>query len=151
MVIALGSDHLGMGLKNKIAELLNKLSIKYTDFGVNDESPVDYPDIGEKVSLAVSNGEFDRGILICGTGIGMSITANKVKNVYAAVCTDIYQVERSILSNNANVLCLGALVTGPSSALALVEKWVSLKFKESPSIVKINKILAIEERQFAKE
>lgn len=149
MIIALGSDHLGMELKNKIANLLRQKGIEVVDYGVNDTTPVDYPDIGEKAALAVSKGEADRAILVCGTGIGMAITANKIKNVYAAVCNDIYQVERSILSNNANVLCLGALVTGPSTALTLVETWISLEFKESPSLIKINKIKSIEEKQFA--
>ena len=117
------------------------------DFGCYTADAVDYPEYGEIVARAVAAGEFERGILICGTGIGMSITANKVKGCYAAVCHDIYSTERSILSNDCNIMCMGALVIGPATATTLVDKWMSLSFKESPSLKKINMIKEIEKQE----
>jgi len=147
MKIAIGCDNLALELKLKVIKQLTDKGIEYKDFGTYTADPVDYPDIGVQVAKAVAAGEFDRGILICGTGIGMAITANKVKGCYAAVCHDIYSTERSILSNNANIMCMGALVIGPATAASLVDKWTSLEFKESPSRQKINKIIAIENEQ----
>jgi ribose 5-phosphate isomerase B len=147
MKIAIGCDNLALELKTKVMKQLTDKGIEYKDFGTYTADPVDYPDIGVQVAKAVAAGEFNRGILICGTGIGMAITANKVKGCYAAVCHDIYSTERSILSNNANIMCMGALVIGPATAAALVDKWLSLEFKESPSRKKIDKIIAIENEQ----
>ncbi|GAI16712.1 unnamed protein product, partial [marine sediment metagenome] len=90
MKIALGSDHGGYRLKESLKQYLQKLNIEYTDFGCNNEQSVDYPDIGFKVSVEVKNGRYDRGILICGTGIGMSIVANKIKGIRASLCHDIF-------------------------------------------------------------
>jgi len=142
--LAIGCDNLAFRLKREIIEKFSAKGYEFEDFGCFDESPIDYPDVGLKVARAVASGKFERAILICGTGIGMAITANKVKGCYAAVCHDIYSTERSILSNNANIMCLGALVIGPAAALAHVDKWLSLEFKESPSSKKIAKIKAAE-------
>jgi ribose 5-phosphate isomerase B len=144
MKIAIGSDHLGLGLKKKIISEFSGESYQFEDYGTHDEQPVDYPDIGLKVANAVAAGKYGRGILICGTGIGMAITANKVKGVFAAVCHELYSTERSILSNNIQIMCLGALVIGPAAALALVDQWLKLEFQNSPSARKIAKIKAIE-------
>lgn len=144
MIVAIGSDHLGLELKNQLIEELSKRGHTFEDFGTFDKEPVDYPDIAHKVATSVAEGTFKRGILVCGTGIGMAITANKTKGVYAAVCHDIYSTERSILSNNANIMCLGALVVGLGTAVALADKWLGLEFKEGPSSRKLAKIKAFE-------
>ena len=146
MKLAIGCDNLALDLKTKVMEKLAKDGHEFKDFGCFSADPVDYPAYGEMVARAVAAGEFERGILICGTGIGMCITANKVKGCYAAVCHDIYSTERSILSNDNNVMCMGALVIGPAVALAMVDKWLSLSFKESPSRKKIDMIKSIEEQ-----
>jgi ribose 5-phosphate isomerase B len=144
MKVAVGSDHLGIGLKNKIISEFSKKEYEFEDYGVYNEQPIDYPDIALKVAKAVVAGEYERGILICGTGIGMAISANKVKGVYAAVCHDLYSTERSILSNNIQIMCMGALVIGPATAISLLDRWLKLEFKNSPSAKKIAKIKAIE-------
>jgi len=144
MVIAIGSDNLGLGLKREVILELSKQGYEFADFGTDTESPVDYPDIAYSLSKSIADGKYERGILICGTGIGMSISANKIKGVYAAVCHDIYSTQRSILSNNIQVMCMGALVIGKATAISLVDLWLKLKFKESPSSIKINKIKDIE-------
>jgi ribose 5-phosphate isomerase B len=146
MKIAIGCDNLGVGLKNLIVETFSKKGVVFEDFGTYGSEPIDYPDVAVKVAKKVKedNAGFDRGILICGTGIGMAIAANKVSNVFAAVCHDIYSAERSILSNNIDILCMGALVIGPQTAVKIVEKWLELKFVDSPSTIKINKIKEIE-------
>jgi len=146
MKIAIGCDNLAIELKTKLIQVCEDLGHDVEDFGAYSPDPVDYPDYGFPVAKAVADGGCDRGILVCGTGIGMAITANKVKGCYAAVCHDVYSTERSILSNNANILCMGALVIGPSTATTLLKLWLGLEFKESPSINKINKIIAIEEQ-----
>ncbi len=145
MKLAIGSDSLGSGLKNTLIKEFCARGYAFEDFGVfpsasNDDIQQDYPDIAFKVAAAIAEGRFSRGVLICGTGIGMSISANKVKGVYAAVCHDIYSTERSILSNNVQILCMGALVIGPSTAIALLDRWLQLEFKPSPSLKKIKKI-----------
>lgn len=146
MKLAIACDNLALELKNKVIEKLVKDGHEVKDFGCYTADAVDYPEYGEIVARAVAAGEFERGILICGTGIGMSITANKVKGCYAAVCHDIYSTERSILSNDCNIMCMGALVIGPATATTLVDKWMSLTFKESPSLKKINMIKEIEKQ-----
>lgn len=150
MKIAIGSDNLGLDLKNRIIEEISKKGYSFRDFGTYDKEPVDYPDIALEVAKSIADGQYDRGILICGTGIGMAISANKVKGVYAAVCHDIYSTQRSILSNNAQVMCLGALVIGPSTALSLVDMWLELRFVDSPSTKKIEKIKLIENTAWGK-
>lgn len=144
MNIAIGCDIYGVDLKEKIIRQFTNDSTKFEDFGVQEKQTTAYPDIALSVCEKIQRNEADRGILICGTGIGMSITANKFKGVYAAVCHDLYSTQRSILSNDANVMCLGALVIGEKSALALVEEWLKLRFVPSPSQLKIDRIKEIE-------
>lgn len=144
MKIAIGCDKLGYDLKQKIVNEFTKKGVEFEDFGLYENDDTDYPDIASKVAKSIARGDYSKGILICGTGIGMAITANKVKNVYAAVCHDIYSTERSILSNNIQIMCLGALVVGPSTAITLVDRWLQLEFKESPSLLKIAKIKSLE-------
>ncbi|MBN1644005.1 MAG: ribose 5-phosphate isomerase B [Dehalococcoidales bacterium] len=108
MRIAIGSDHRGLELKQKVTELLEEMGQKYKDFGVYNEERADYPEIAEKVGKAVVSGKFERGVLICGTGIGMCIAANKVKGIRAATVFNKFTAIRSRQHNDANVLCLGS-------------------------------------------
>lgn len=149
MRIILGCDVNGVWLKQEVFNALKNLEgVIVTDFGVTNEDITPYPLIAEKIALSVARGENERGILICGTGVGMAITANKVKGAYAAVCHDIYSTRRSILSNNANILCMGAGVIGKDLALSIVKEWVTLEYKDSPSTKKIELFKSIEEKNF---
>ncbi len=111
MLIAIGSDHRGLALKAKIICLLSDMGHEAQDCGAYDTQSVDYPDIAQTVGQQVAGGAFERGILICGTGIGMSIAANKIKGIRAALCCDAFMAQRARLHNDANVLCLGAVRT----------------------------------------
>jgi len=128
MHIAIGSDHAGFSLKQEIIDLLEQLEFSYQDFGCYDQSPVDYPDVGRAVAQAVARGEYDRGILICGTGIGMSIVANKVRGIRAALCHDTFSARNSREHNDANILCLGGRVIGRGLAREIVQVWLNSDF-----------------------
>lgn len=149
MRIAIGCDELAYEMKNEIIRRFTLEGVEFIDFGVSQNEKSDYPDIAVLVTTALKNHEADRAILICGTGIGMCISANKVSGIYAAVCHDVYSTQRSILSNDINVMCMGALVIGIATATEMVRTWLSLKFKESPSLRKINKIKEIEAFQLS--
>lgn len=148
MKIAIGSDHLGLELKNIIRDFLREKEINVEDFGTMSKEPIDYPDIAEKVAKVVAKGEYDRGILICGTGIGMAIAANKVKGIRAAVCHDLYSAERSRKSNNAQIMTMGALIIGPELAKKLVELWLNSEFQGGRSERKVKRIMEIEAENF---
>lgn len=149
MRIAIGCDELAYEMKNEIIRIFTLEGVEFIDFGVSQNEKSDYPDIAVLVTTALKNHEADRAILICGTGIGMCISANKVSGIYAAVCHDVYSTQRSILSNDINVMCMGALVISIATATEMVRTWLSLKFKESPSLRKINKIKEIEAFQLS--
>ena len=149
MKIAIGSDHLGLELKNIIRDFLKEKEIEFKNFGTMYKEPVDYPDIAEKVAKAVAKGEYERGILVCGTGIGMAIAANKVKGIRAAVCHDLYSAERSRKSNNAQIMTMGALIIGPELAKKLVEVWLNSEFQGGRSERKVKKIMEIEAENFS--
>ena len=144
--IALGCDHNAFRLKELIKEHLKSLGRDVEDYGVHSEDPVDYPDIAERVAEAIAEGKHDRGILICGTGLGMAISANKVPGVYAATCHDAYSAERARKSNNAQVITFGAQVIGPELARALVDVWLDSEFQGGRSQPKVDKIRKIEEK-----
>jgi len=146
MKVALGCDHAGVGLKNAITPVLGELGIKWKDFGTTDENSVDDPDFGEKVSDEVSKGNFERGILICGTGIGMSIVANKFPLVRAALCSEGYSAKMSRLHNNANVLVLPARIINSDTAKEIVKIWFSTSFEGGRHQKRLEKIKAIEAR-----
>jgi ribose 5-phosphate isomerase B len=148
--IALGSDHLGRALKDEIAALLRERQVEFQDFGVAAGQTADYPDVAEKVAGAIQEGLFERGILICGTGIGMAISANKVPGIRAAVVHDPYSAERSRKSNNVQVLAMGALVIGTQLARQLVSIWLESEFQGGDSARKVEKIGNIEARQVGK-
>ena len=149
MKIAIGSDHLGLELKNIIRDFLKEKEIEVNDSGTISKEPIDYPDIAEKVAKAVAKGDCERGILICGTGIGMAIAANKVKGIRAAVCHDLYSAERSRKSNNAQIMAIGALIIGPELAKKLVEVWLNSEFQGGRSERKVKKIMEIETENFS--
>lgn len=149
MKIALGSDHLGVVLKNEVASLLRERKVEFQDFGVSTGQVVDYPDVAEKVAQAISEGQCDRGILICGTGIGMAISANKVPGIRAAVVHDPYSAERSRKSNDAQILTMGACVIGAQVARQLVAIWLESEFQGGDSARKVKKIGLIEARHAA--
>ena len=127
-MIALGSDQAGYELKQEIKKHLEERGLSYKDYGSYDPEPVDYPVYGKKVGRAVADGECDRGILICGTGIGISITANKMEGIRAALCTDCFCAEATRLHNDANVLAMGGRVVGPGLAIKIVETFLNTPF-----------------------
>lgn len=147
MKVGFGADDAGYELKTiLIAEISALPDVKVIDFGVSGAGETEpYPQVGVRVAEAVARGEIDRAILICGTGIGMAISANKVPGVRAAVAYDAYSVERSILSNNCQVLALGARVIGGHLAVAIARQWLALRFDEaSPSSAKLAVLEAYE-------
>lgn len=144
MKIALGADHAGFPLKEKIKEFLLSKGYEVIDMGTHSTESVHYPDFAKKVALAVQRGEADRGILVCGTGIGMSITANKFKGIRAALCTNEYMARMSRRHNDANVLCLGERVLGVELALSIVEAWLEEEFEGGRHEVRVKLILDME-------
>lgn len=127
--VAIGCDHGGFDLKQKVIDYLKARDIEFKDFGVYIKEASDYPEIAKIVSKEVAANKFDRGILICGTGIGMSIVANKVKGIRASLCPDTYSARVSRAHNNANILCLGARVVGEYLALDIVDIWLKTGFE----------------------
>jgi ribose 5-phosphate isomerase B len=146
MKIALGCDEAGLTMMDMIRDYLKQKQIEVQDFGVHSVDPVDYPDIALVASEAVASGECERGILVCGTGIGMSITANKVPGVRAALCHDTYSAERARKSNDAQVLCMGARVIGPELAKSILDHWLDSEFAGGRSAPKVAKMNAVDEK-----
>ena len=144
MRIALGSDHAGLILKQEVINLLQELGHDYHDFGTYEKQSVDYPDYARAVAEAVARGEFHYGILICATGIGMSIAANKVHGIRAALCHEPFSARRAREHNNANVLCLGEAVTGKGLAREVVRTFLETGFSGGRHTRRIDKIAAIE-------
>ena len=129
-MIAIGCDHGGFELKEEIKKHLEERGLEYKDYGCNSTDSVDYPEYGKKVAHTVADGECERGILICGTGIGISITANKVKGIRAALCTDCFMAEATRLHNDANILALGGRVVGMGLALKIVDTFLDTEFSD---------------------
>ena len=140
MKIGIGSDHGGYELKESIKEYLTEEGIQFIDYGTNSLESVDYPDYGRAVAEAVINKEVDKGILICGTGIGISITANRIKGIRCALCTDSYSAKMSRMHNNANILALGGRVLGVGLALDIVKTFLDTEFEGGRHERRINKI-----------
>ncbi|SJZ48284.1 ribose 5-phosphate isomerase B [Selenihalanaerobacter shriftii] len=143
MKVALGSDHGGYEIKEEVKTYLEEVGIKYKDFGTYSTESVDYPDVATPVAKAVSNEEFDRGVLICGTGIGMSITANKFKGVRAALCHDLFSAKATRSHNDSNVLTMGERVIGKGLALEIVKVWLETEFDGGRHLRRINKITEV--------
>ncbi|MCR1935593.1 ribose 5-phosphate isomerase B [Clostridium tepidum] len=144
MKIALGSDHAGLPLKNEIIKHLKDKGIEIEDFGTYTEESCDYPDYAKKVAEKVAENEFDFGILVCGTGIGISIAANKVKGIRAALCSDTFSAHACREHNNANILALGQRVVGVGLALDIVDTFLNAKFQGGRHEKRINKMMEIE-------
>jgi ribose 5-phosphate isomerase B len=144
MRIAIGSDHRGFALKEALKELLGEMGHEWVDFGCQGEEAVDYPDIARPLGEAVAAGEYQRGILICGNGIGMSIAANKVRDVRAALCHDTFAARLARQHNDANVLCLGAWSIGRGLAEEIVRAFLSEDFEGGRHVRRIEKIQAME-------
>lgn len=143
-MLAIGSDHGGFALKQEVMKHLAERGIEYRDYGTYSSESCDYPDYGEAVGRAVASGECERGIIICGTGIGISIAANKVHGVRAALCGDCYSAEMSRAHNDANVLALGARVLGTGLALKIVDTFLDTGFDGGRHARRVAKIMAIE-------
>ncbi|MCI8379319.1 MAG: ribose 5-phosphate isomerase B [Lachnospiraceae bacterium] len=127
-MIAVGSDHGGYELKQEIISYLKEKNLEYKDYGTDSKESCDYPVYAKKVANAIVNGECDRGILICGTGIGISITANKIKGIRAALCHDTFSAQATREHNDANILAMGARVVGPGLALKIVDTFLNTEF-----------------------
>ena len=143
MRIALGCDHRGFKLKQAVMEFLQQSGYSYHDFGCYSTESVDYPDFARKVGNAVASGEFDHGILICDTGIGMCIAANKIKGIRAALCHDTFTAKRARLHNDANILCLGENIE-VNEAREIVKTYLSTTFEGGRHIPRLNKIKVLE-------
>jgi len=145
--IALGSDHAGFSLKEDIATYIKGLGYEILDLGPHSAEPVDFPDYAEAVGHAILRGEAMRGILICGSGVGVSVAANKIPGIWAALCHDIYSAHQSVEHDDANVLALGAQVVGPAVAHELVRAFLEARFSGKENHRRrVEKIKALEER-----
>ena len=148
MRIGIGSDHAGFDLKEEIKGLLEELGHEYEDVGCFDKGSVDYPDIAYTVAKGVMSGEYDLGILICGTGVGMSIVANKVKGIRAALCLDPFTARKAREHNDANVLCLGGWLLGSRLAREVARAFLEAEFQGGRHERRVGKIKAIEDEEF---
>lgn len=145
-MIGLGSDHNGFALKQRLRAYLAERGVTVRDFGAFSDEPIDYPDIAVAVAEAVQAGLVERGILVCGTGLGMAIAANKVPGIFAATVADPYTARKARESNNAQILTLGANTLGVAAACEIVDAWLSSEFRGGRSARKVAKIRALEER-----
>jgi ribose 5-phosphate isomerase B len=147
MKILIGSDHIGFPLKADLKQYLEEKGHEVIDLGCeNGSDAIDYPDVAETLSEKIAKGETDRGILICGTGIGMAIVANKVPGVRAACCHDPYSAERARKSNNAHVITMGAQIVAPTLARILLDHWLASEYSGGRSAPKVNKIEAMDKK-----
>ncbi len=144
--IAIASDHAGREVKDDLAEFLKELGYDVIDMGVNGDSSVDYPDYGSPVAERVSDGRIHRAVLLCGTGIGMSILANKYKNVRAALVSDVYSARMAREHNDANILVIGGRIVGKGLARELVKEWLDAKFLGGRHQRSLDKIRVVEEK-----
>jgi len=140
MKVAISSDHGGINIRREIIELLEELNIEYVDMGCECETSVDYPDYALPVAERVANGEFDRGILICGTGIGMSIAANKVKGIRCALVHDTFSAQATREHNDSNILAMGERVIGPGLARDIAKIWLTTEYQGGRHATRVGKI-----------
>ncbi len=148
MKLAIASDHAGLTLKTEVVSYLKQKKVDVLDLGVNESISVDYPDFAEKVASHVSEKKVDAGILICGTGVGMCITANKFKGVRAAVVSDVFSAKMSREHNDANVLCFGTRVVNEAKAKEIVDAWLGAKFEGGRHQGRVGKISELEKKNF---
>lgn len=145
MKLAVGSDHAGFELKNKLKKHLEEKGHTILDCGTNSLDSVDYPDYGKAVAEAVIKGDVEKGILICGTGVGISISANKVKGIRACVCSEPYSAKMSVRHNNANIIAVGARVVGEDLAKLIVDEFLSEEFEGGRHQKRVDKMMEIEQ------
>lgn len=148
MKIAIGNDHTAVAMKNHIVNYLENKGYELVNFGTDTEDRVDYPVYGKKVADAVASGECALGILICGTGIGISLAANKVKGIRAAVCSEAYSAELTRRHNNSNIIAFGARVVGTATAETIVDAFLNAEFEGDRHAARVDMISAIEEGRF---
>jgi ribose 5-phosphate isomerase B len=146
MKIAIGADHFGLPLKNVIRDYMRSKGYEVDDLGVNSDDPVDYPDVGASVAEAVARGAYHRAVLVCGTGAGMAIVANKVHGVRAVCVQDPYTAERAVASNNAQVMTMGSQILGPEVAKKLVDIWLAAEYRGGRSAPKVEKMEKLDEK-----
>lgn len=146
MKVAIASDHGGINIRQEIISLMDELNIKYVDLGCDCNTSVDYPDYAIPVAKKVANGEVDRGILICGTGIGMSIAANKVQGIRCALVHDMFSAKATREHNDSNILAMGERVIGPGLARSIAEIWLTTPFEGGRHKTRVNKISTYETR-----
>lgn len=147
MKIVIGCDHGALALKDEVKKVLAEYpDVEVNDVGTFTEDSVDYPDIAEKVCAEITSGRSERGIVLCGTGIGISIAANKIHGIRAALCNDVYSAKMSRQHNNANVLAMGGRVTGFGPADEIVRAWLTTEFEGGRHERRVNKIMALEEK-----
>ena len=146
MKVIISGDHAGMTLRNEVISVLEELGIKYEDVGASCTTSVDYPDYAFPPAERVASGEFDRGIFICGTGIGISISANKVKGIRCALVHDVFSAKATRQHNNANILAMGERVIGPGLAREIVQTWLTTEFEGGRHERRIDKITAYENK-----
>ena len=144
MKVIIASDHGGINIRKEIMNLMDELEIQYEDLGCECETSVDYPDYALPAAQRVANGEFDRGILICGTGIGMSIAANKVKGIRAALVHDLFSAQATRAHNDSNILTMGERVIGPGLAREIARVWLTTEFEGGRHETRIGKIAEAE-------
>ena len=144
-MLAIGSDHGGFRLKEAVKKYLDENHIEYKDFGTFSEESCDYPDIAALTCKEIVTGKYEKGLLFCGTGVGISIAANKVKGIRAVVCSDYFSAKYARLHNDANVLCLGGRVLGEGLALELVDVFLKTQFEGGRHAKRVAKIKALEE------
>ena len=143
-MIALASDHVGLALKNEISVLLQEMNLEYKDFGTTETVRTDYTIFGYPAALAVASGEYEKGIIFCGTGIGISLAANKVKGIRCAVCSDCYSAVLSRQHNDTNMLALGARVVGVDLAKMIVKLWLETAYEGGRHQIRLDHISQIE-------
>lgn len=145
-MIAIGCDHGGVQLKQEIIKHLTQKNIPFKDFGTYTEESCDYPDIAETVCASINSGECEKGILICGTGIGISMAANKIHGIRAALCHDYFSAKYTRLHNDSNIIAFGARVIGPGLAIELVDVFLSTEFEGGRHATRVDKMMALENK-----
>lgn len=145
-MIAIGSDHGGLNVKKSIVNYLKENNIEYKDFGTDTEESVDYPIFAKSVANSVALGECRLGVLCCGTGIGMSIAANKVQGIRAALCNDEFCAQMSRKHNNANIMCIGGRIVSPEKAVLIFEKFISTDFEGGRHQKRIEQVMNLENK-----
>lgn len=146
MKIGIGNDHAALEMKNQVMEYLEEKGYEVINYGTNTPESCNYPEFGEKVGRAVVSGEVDCGILICGTGVGISLAANKVKGVRAVVCSEPYSAKLSKQHNNTNILAVGARVVGIELAKMIIDEWLGAEFEGGRHQTRVDMIMAIENK-----